>query len=585
MNLAGADDKIPLKGSDAMSKLPKDALIAEIVDACADPKAERARDQDTENEYSALLSPCEIGSLRLSNRCVASPLDLIGGKLSPDEEVRRFYLDRAGAGLLTTGPVPASLDGGPFPLLRWCGLNETLHAKGCRIFLQIALDGSPAKKAVYLASAAPVAAFDGICLYARENDAEAAETVRGIRERLGASFPILYRASLSSALAESGLTPRKKEKIRSLEENLRLLTELARAGVDAFEAGLGGPGTPWLLRPASQMPEACFAEAARALKAHLRYVGLPLSVLAFGRLSSPARCEELLDKGDCDLISLDGAGLGDPDWMKKAAEGRAEGIVPLPLPEDPVAEDAEKIAVVGAGRRGLCAAIRAADAGCRVDLYEASDVPGGRLRLYRSGASLEKQKELALLTRELAKRPQIRLLAGTRADTEHLRRGAYDQIVFACRAAAITAPNIPGWGEIPFEPADRLSEALSGKWKRRHVAVFGSDALACELAWRLLSEGLARRVLLVTEKDGVMAGEPPEDRAWFLHHFPLRGGTLIVGCTLQRLLRHTVFTLDPDGNEQHVRCDRILLAEEAPASLRLYEEALRERPAPDIRMI
>lgn len=563
-----------------MSKAVKDALIAEIIDACAAPEHPVILPRDPDR----LLSPCSIGAVTLSNRCVIAPLDPIGGGLSPDETARRFYLERTGAGLLTSWPIPAALGDDPRPVMPWHQLNEKLHARGAKIFLQIALDGSEPDKAVRLAVTARASFFDGVCLYARENDKDALATVRAIRARFGAAFPILYRASLSPAVYESSLESSGNKHVRSLHENLTLLTALAQEGVDAFEVGLGCMETPWLLRPASQLPPACFAEAARALKAHFMTLKIAVPVLAFGRLDDPAVCEGLLADRLCDMVSLDGAGIGDPDLFRKLQGGRAQDIRPQALPDFAVCPGRETVAVIGAGCRGLQYAIRAADAGHHVELFDAAPRPGGKLALYRSGAAYEKKRLLDYLLSELDKRAQISLRTGTRADAALLKKSAYDRIVFACRPAALTPPGIPGWGEMPFVTIDALSDELLAQWKRKHVAVLGSDSLACDIAWALQSEGLVRKALLITDRPALMPEETEADRAWFLHHFPLRGGEIVTGAHPLRMRRHSL-VLALNGKEKHLRCDAVILAAEAPAPLRLYGEAVREKLAPNIQLL
>jgi 2,4-dienoyl-CoA reductase-like NADH-dependent reductase (Old Yellow Enzyme family) len=230
---------------------------------------------------------------------VIAPLSAVGSTLRPDETARRFYLARAWAGLLTTGPMPASVGGDPFLTLTWRPLAEKLHARGAKLFLQIALDGSAPGKAAALAATAPNGLFDGLCLYAREQAEGLLETVRLIRARLPRSFPILCRVSLSPAVYESGLTPEKGQTPPTVGEQLTLFAELSKAGVDAFEVSLGGPATPWLLEPASQLPEGCFTEAARAVKTQFLCLGIRAQAIAFGRLWRPDTAEKLLRRRDC----------------------------------------------------------------------------------------------------------------------------------------------------------------------------------------------------------------------------------------------------------------------------------------------
>ena len=576
-----------------MSNRPKDLLISEITEAVAHTESLAgvnevmglSRFRRGAEPCRELFSPAGLGSLTLSNRCVIAPMRHVGGSFLPNEETRSFYLDRADAGLLTTGPLRLRSEGDPLAVLRWTPLNEALHARGARVMLQIEAADADEQKAAYVAAAAPAACFDGICLSARESDENLKALVAAIRARLGAKYPILCRISLSPATAESGVKTPKSRAFCGLAERFEQMTELPKAGADGMEVCLGSADTPWLLGTASQLPAGCFAEAARALKAHFQTLGFRTSVLATGRIDSPELAERLLKGGCCDLISLDGAGISDPFWIRRAAQGRAEEIRPLPLPELNVPQGHEKIAVIGAGCRGLTYALRAADAGHEIELYEEKSRPGGALALFSSGAAQPQQNLLSYLLSELGRRPQIRLHPGTHADREMLKNGCFDRIVFTCSAEQIAAPEIPGWGEIPFVRADMPEDVFSGAWKKKQVAVLGGDELACDIAWKLQSEGLARKVTLITERPLIMPGVREPDRSWLTHHLPLRGGAIWTGYRLQQMRQHLIVLEDESGRPINIRCDRIVLAQKKPVPLRLYQEAVRDRLAPKIQLL
>ena len=569
-----------------MSNIQKDALIAEITEICAHSARTAAYTiTAAPAPYRSLFSSFQLGKEALPNRCLIAPKTMIGGTAVPNEITRRFYLDRADAGLMTTGPLSTGKGSDPHLLQRWIPLNEALHAKGARFLLQLTPDGTT-KHTVRLVCAGAAAGFDGVCIDGRILDENLSFLVREIRARLSAGFLILCRVSLATAVAESGLSPKKNGESRGLAEQLELMTELARAGIDGFEVGLGCEETPWLLSPAAQLPASCFAEAARALKAHFRVLGIRAAVIASGRLSDPGIAETLLQNGDCDLISLDGAGIDDPAWCRKAASGLADEICPQALPDYSLPETRERIAVIGAGCRGLNYAVQATDAGHKVDLFEKKLLPGGDLALYRSNAAWNKIELLRYLLRELEKRPQIRLLNGTRADAALLKEGSYDRIVFACRPESFAAPSVPGWGEIPFFTGENAGAVFNGRWKKKRIVILGDDALACDLAWTMQNEGHVRHCVLLTEKADLMLGEPAENRAWFKHHFTQQGGRIMTGQQISRLRFRTIFTEDPvSGVEDHVRCDLILLARREPAPMRLYEEAVRERLAAQIQLL
>lgn len=112
--------------------------------------------------------------------------------------------------------------------------------------------------------------------------------------------------------------------------------------------------------------------------------GLPVPVVAVGKLGYPDLAEKALRDGKCDMIMLGRPLLADPDWPQKAYEGRVEDIRPCigcqegclnefvegghpqcavcPRTafeeeysrEIPVSEIVKKVAVIGGGRPARC---------------------------------------------------------------------------------------------------------------------------------------------------------------------------------------------------------------------------------------
>lgn len=135
-------------------------------------------------------------------------------------------------------------------------------------------------------------------------------------------------------------------------------------------------------------------------------------VFAVQRILTPEEAESVLQKGEADAITLVRALIADPEWVNKAASGRAETIRlctgsnqsclgnmmqawPIGCVQNPaVGKEAElglatftkaprskRVVVVGGGPAGLEAAWVAAARGHRVTLLEKSGQLGGRVRL------------------------------------------------------------------------------------------------------------------------------------------------------------------------------------------------------------
>ncbi|MBI4318345.1 MAG: NADH:flavin oxidoreductase [Chloroflexi bacterium] len=121
--------------------------------------------------------------------------------------------------------------------------------------------------------------------------------------------------------------------------------KLAEAGIDYISTSCGGqyddalppnPGEPWSaytgysgLRcwPRAWMPDAANAYLAEGVRNSLREAGHTIPVITAGKIPTPDLAEKILQKEQADIIGLARALLTDPDWPKKAKEGRAKEIV------------------------------------------------------------------------------------------------------------------------------------------------------------------------------------------------------------------------------------------------------------------
>ena len=151
-------------------------------------------------------------------------------------------------------------------------------------------------------------------------------------------------------------------------------------------------------------PDGWRAYMARAVKE--RY-GKP--VITMGNIRDPNVAEDILQRGDADLIGIGRGLIADPNWVNKVAEGRCEDIRkciscnigcvgnragknrPLRCTLNPSVcseEDHAKkpvnrpcnVVVIGAGMAGMEAACTAAEVGCEVFLLERKPELGGMTR-------------------------------------------------------------------------------------------------------------------------------------------------------------------------------------------------------------
>jgi 2,4-dienoyl-CoA reductase (NADPH2) len=229
----------------------------------------------------------------------------------------------------------------------------------------------------------------------------ALEVVRGIREQVGAEFPLMYRLSVTEPY-EGGL---------SLEDGLAFC-EMLEPYVDALDVSAGNYDTAMILLPMG--PPGSLVNYAKAVKAR---VSIP--VIGVGRLTWLFdEMAQAVSNGELDFVALGRAGLADPDTVVKTRRGEPQSVrrclavnecisrwmfngkgtqcvINPALGQERRAEQARRAAskkhrvlVVGGGPAGCEAAILAAERGHSVLLIERHDRIGGQLHAWAAASPL-----------------------------------------------------------------------------------------------------------------------------------------------------------------------------------------------------
>mmetsp|Transcript_18886 Transcript_18886/g.59858 ORF Transcript_18886/g.59858 Transcript_18886/m.59858 type:complete len:736 (+) Transcript_18886:129-2336(+) len=223
------------------------------------------------------------------------------------------------------------------------------------------------------------------------------EIIRETRKAVGPDFILMYRLSMLD------LVPRGS----TWEEVSALASAVEDAGATIINTGIGWheARVPTI---ATKVPRAGFTWVTRKLK-QSGAVSLPL--VTTNRINMPGTAEDVLARGDADLISMARPFLADPDLLVKAQQGRADEIntcigcnqacldhtfqarqasclvnpracYETELNFEPVRPDKrQRIAVVGSGPAGLAAATVAAERGHKVTLIDSADRVGGQFNL------------------------------------------------------------------------------------------------------------------------------------------------------------------------------------------------------------
>ncbi len=220
------------------------------------------------------------------------------------------------------------------------------------------------------------------------------EIVEKVRVAVGPDFPIIFR--MVATEGEGGGI--------DVEDATAIAGALEQAGVDGLHvtAGRGVAPAYWsMMMPIAEDGYTPIVDQVAKVKAA---VNIP--VISVQRILDPRTGEDILRAGKADLVALGRGLIADPDWVNKAAEGRAEDIrkcigclqgcigtqmgagfsdclVNVEAGREKQmqikkADISKKVLVIGGGPAGLEAAMTAGLRGHEVTLCEKDDVLGGQ---------------------------------------------------------------------------------------------------------------------------------------------------------------------------------------------------------------
>ncbi len=324
------------------------------------------------------------------------------------------------------------------------------------------------------------------------------EIVTRAREVVGRDFIIIYRLSMLDLIPEG----------QSWDEVVMLAKAVERAGATIINTGIGWheARVPTI---ATSVPRAAFAWVTRKLKGE---VGIPLCTTY--RINAPDVAERLLADGDADMISMARPFLADPDFVNKAAAGRAAEINtciacnqacldhtfrnelasclvnPRACHETelnfPPASVKKKIVVVGAGPAGLAAACVLAERGHSVQLFDSASEIGGQFNMAKRIPGKEEFHETLRYFRHRLERAGVRVQLNTRVTADYLVPAGCDEIVLATGVTP-RSPGIPGQDHPRV--LSYLDVLLHGKPVGKRVAVIGAGGIGFDVAEFLVHDG------------------------------------------------------------------------------------------------
>lgn len=422
------------------------------------------------------------------------------------------------------------------------------------------------------------------------------EALNTIKDRLGKSFPVIYRFGLkhfmrgpwSGALTKEGYA----EAGRDIAEGLEMAGLLEKAGFDALHVDAGCYDSYYWAHPPTYQPHGCMVDMAAEAK---KVVNIP--IIAVGKLGIPELVEKVLEEGKADMVAMGRALLSDPYWPKKAQEGRVEDIRPCigchdgclgrmtemggqrpqsctvnpssgreRLYELRPAEKLKKILIAGGGVSGMEVARVATLRGHEVTLYEKSEKLGGHL----IEASVPNFKDdigrLLNWYNVQLKKLNVKTRLKTEVRPELLRKEKPDVVVVATGSKPII-PKIPGIEK--HLVATCIDLLLNKKKVGDAVVVMGGGLVGCETALWLAKQN--KKVTIVEMLPEVATGVFHANRVMLLDMLAQNNVDIITGASIQEVNDDGVIVIDNHFKSSVIKCDTVALALGLKSDKGLYE--------------
>jgi 2,4-dienoyl-CoA reductase (NADPH2) len=302
----------------------------------------------------------------------------------------------------------------------------------------------------------------------------------------------------------------------SVGDQLRVATMLQSTGVACISVSGGTWHTLGVTVAPMSVPRGHMLDYAAQFKAQL-----DIPVIAVGRLDDPALAERVVADGTADVVLLGRGLLADPDWARKAQEGRSEDIRPciacnacvdlvgrgrdLRCAVNPetgrestwivkAALEPLDVMVVGSGPAGMTAARLARERGHRVSIWERDAKLGGKIDVAsRAPSKTEVRRFIEHDGRELVQLG-VEIHLKTEVDRAIVEARDPDVVVLASGADPLFPP-MPGIDGTNVVDAQALLYGRVALPENAHVAIIGGSATGCETAELLLQSGVHVTIL------------------------------------------------------------------------------------------
>lgn len=406
------------------------------------------------------------------------------------------------------------------------------------------------------------------------------EIIEGVREECGSDFPISVRLSVEEFYDMIGYPGQGI----LLDEGVAMAKMLESFGVDVLNVSSGSYDTAQTSCEPISFPPGWRKYLAKAVKEQVK-----IPVIAANLIRTPEQAEEQLTEGTQDFIAMGRSYLSDPEWAKKAMEGRSEDINrcicclrcmeafqenimngrPVECAVNPRAcresvyshtspRDGRQrpVVIVGAGPAGLTAARELAARDFKVTVLERGSAPGGQLILAKAPPLKEKIGWLIEYLTHQAIRQGADIQYNINADREIID-SFHPYAVFLATGGEAAAPRIPG---SESDAVMTVTPILTGerKYSGREIAVVGSGMTGLETAELLVDQG--NTVTIIEMADKIAPGAYPVNSSDVIERLKKGRVRFLPGRKLERIGSGMLYLTRKDGVSEEIRTDVTVLA-------------------------
>ena len=605
------------------------------------------------NEYKHIFEPFTVKRMTMKNRIVMTPMGTNYGEQNGEMSFLHinYYEQRAkgGTGLIivenasvfspqgSNGTTQLRIDHDSY-IPRLYKLCETVHKHGACIAIQINHAGASAqahrtgiqpvsasdipskeggeiprpltKEEIYeivekygkAAKRAQTAGFDAVEIHAGhsyllsqflspltnkrtdefggspENRARFAKLViEEVRKQVGPFFPIFVRISADEFM-EGGNT---------LEDTLEYLQYFEKE-VDVFDVSAGLNGSIQYQIDANYLADGWRSYMAKAVKERYNK-----PCITMGNIRDPRIADDILARGDADLIGIGRGLIADPEWVNKVEFGDTADIrkciscnigcaghrigINRPIrctinPGVNTGEDYKKkrvkrqcnVVVIGAGTAGLEAACTAAEVGCTTFIIEKKPYLGG---LAAEISKIPDKNRLAdfpnYLIHRAEKMKNMFIFKNTEATIEQIQSLHPDIIVNATGSSPLLPP-IKGLHDVIDKENDKVSSILnminhvvSGDYPEdmsgKKVVVIGGGAVGLDVVEYFAPRGAD--VSIVEMMPIIGNGIDPVSKTGTFNLMEKHGVKQLTNTALLEVKEDSFLVKNPDGTEEELPFD------------------------------